>query len=108
MTPAAYANYGAVATAQLLVYAPTLQTTDPTQAVNAQGCANQGWNTAPMNSGTTIMAYLEGLLSCSEWCNPNNALISPLLYYKFTNVSLGKNIFNSRYTYGLLLRSAQL
>jgi len=41
------------------------------------------------------MAYLEGLLSCSEWCNPSNPLSpsilisAPLLYYKFTNVSLG-------------------
>jgi len=32
------------------------------------------------------MAYLEGLLSCSEWCNQAS---SPLLYYKFTNVSMG-------------------
>jgi len=34
------------------------------------------------------MAYLEGLLSCTDWCN-SNSILSPLVFYRFTNVSMG-------------------
>jgi len=86
MTQAAYNNYNATSLAQFIVYAPNITTIDTTQAINAQACSSQSWNTASLTSGTTVMAYLEGLLSCSEWCNMAS---SPLLFYKFTNVSMG-------------------
>jgi len=85
-TSAAQAMYTGTMATQLLAYAPNMTSTDPTQAVDAQACVNQGWNTAPVTGGASVMAYLEPLLSCSEWCNMTT---SPLVFYKFSNVNNG-------------------
>jgi hypothetical protein len=106
MTTAAQNSYTGANALLLAGYAPNTNPTDSTQPIRSQDCSNTTWNNvSSFTAGPTIMAYLERILSCSDWCNMTS---SPLVIYRFSNVSAGKIIFNSRHTYRLLLRHGQL